>query len=68
MTRKVVSAEDAEELKRQYEQLALATFRASAALVKEGMESPKFKRADKEAGKAWHRIRMILRDSNSYWM
>lgn len=68
MTPKVASAEDGEELKRLYQQLALATVRASAALGKEGMESPKFKEADKAAGKAWRRIRMILGDSNSYWM
>ena len=65
MTRKVVR--DGEELKRLYEQHALAIVRASAILGKEGMESPKFKEADKAAGKAWHRIRTILGDVNSYW-
>jgi hypothetical protein len=63
MTRKIVS--DGEELKLLYEQLALAIVRA--LLGQEGMESPKFKEADKAAGKAWHRIRTILGNANSYW-
>jgi hypothetical protein len=67
MTRKIVGAEHGEELKRLYEQHALAAVQASSFLGKEGIGSPKFKEADKAAGKAWRRIRMILGDSNSYW-
>jgi hypothetical protein len=47
----MVSAEDGKELKRLYEQHALAAMQASALLGREGMESPKFKEADKAAGK-----------------
>jgi hypothetical protein len=67
MTHKMVSAVDGKELKRLYEQHALAAMQASALLGRGGIESPKFKEADKAAGKAWHRIRMILGDPNSYW-
>jgi hypothetical protein len=67
MTRKLVSA-DGQELKRLYEQHALAAMQASALLGREGIESQKFRAADRAAGKAWRRIRMILGDSNSYWM
>ena len=63
----VVSAKDGKELERLYEQHALAAMQASAFLGREGIESPKFIEADKAAGKAWRRIRMILGDSNSYW-
>jgi hypothetical protein len=66
--RTLISAEDSKELKRLYEQHALAAMQASMALGREGMESAKFKGADKAAGKAWRRIRMMLGDSNSYWM
>jgi hypothetical protein len=66
--RTLISAEDSKELKRLYEQHALAAMQASMALGREGTESPKFKQADKAAGKSWRRIRMILGDSNSYWM
>jgi hypothetical protein len=68
VTRKNVSVEDGEELRRLYQQHALATAQASVLLGKEGMESPNFKEADKAAGKAWRRIRMILGDSSSYWV
>jgi hypothetical protein len=68
MTRKVVSAKDGQELKRLYEQHALAAMQASIILGREGTESPKFNEADKAAGMAWRRIRTILGDSNSYWM
>jgi hypothetical protein len=67
MTRRFVSAEHGDELRRLYEQHALAAVQASALLGKEGIASPNFKEADKVAGKAWRRIRMILGDSNSYW-
>jgi hypothetical protein len=67
MTSRIVSAEEGKELKRLYEQHALAAMRASALLGREGMESAKFKEADKMSGKAWRRIRIILGDSNSYW-
>jgi hypothetical protein len=40
---------------------------ASIVLSREGTESPKFNEADKAAGKAWRRIRIILGDSNSYF-
>jgi len=62
-----LTREDGLELKRLYEQHALAAMQASSLLGAEGMESPKFKEADKVAGKAWRRIRMMLGDSNSYW-
>ena len=65
--RTLISAEDSKELKRLYEQHALAAMQASMALGREGTESPKFKQADKAAGKSWHRIRMILGDPDSYW-
>ena len=65
--RTLISAEDSKELKRLYEQHALAAMQASMALGREGMESAKFKEADKAAGKALRRIRIILGDSNSYW-
>jgi hypothetical protein len=68
MTRRIGSAEDGKELKRLYEQHALAAMQASALLGKEGMESAKFREADRAAGKAWRRIRIILGDSNSYWV
>jgi len=67
MTPRIVSAKDGKELKRLYEQHALVAMQASALLGREGMESAKFKEADKAAGKAWRRIRIILGDSNSYW-
>lgn len=67
MTGKIPGAEDSQELKRLYEEHALAAMQASALLGKEGVGSSKFKQADKAAGKAWHQIRMILGDSNSYW-
>lgn len=57
MTRKIVSGEDDKELKRLYEQHALAAMRASVLLAKEGMESRRFREADKAAGKAWRRIK-----------
>jgi|ERR1700722_4576153 hypothetical protein len=66
MTRKVVSTKDGQELKRLYEQHALGAMQASIVLSREGTESPKFNEADKAAGKAWRRIRIILGDSNSY--
>jgi hypothetical protein len=65
--RTLISAENSKELKRLYEQHALAALQASMALGREGKESPNFKQADKAAGKSWHRIRMILGDPNSYW-
>jgi hypothetical protein len=68
MTEKIVSAESGRELKRLYEQHALAAMKASALLAKEGIESSKFKEADKAAGKAWRQIRVILGDTNSYWI
>ena len=67
MIRKIISAEHDEELKRLYEQHALAAMQASCLLGREGMESPKFKATDRAAAKTWRRIRMILGDSNSYW-
>jgi hypothetical protein len=67
MTPRIVSAEDGKHLKRLYEQHALAAMRASALLGREGMESAKFKEADKAAGRAWRQVRMILGDMNSYW-
>ena len=68
MSPRIVSAEDSKELQRLYEQHALAAMQASALLGREGTESAKFKEADKVAGKAWRRIRIILGDSNSYWV
>ena len=53
----VASVEHSQELKRLYEQHALASMQASTALAREGTESPKFKEADKVAGRAWRRIR-----------
>jgi hypothetical protein len=44
--RTLISAEDSKELKRLYEQHALAAMQASMALGREGTESPKFKQAD----------------------
>ena len=64
---KIASAEDDQELKRLYEVHALAAMRASTALAKEGTQSSKFKEADKLAGKAWRRIRILLGDPESYW-
>ena len=63
-----LSAEGGAELKRLYEEHVFAAMQASALLGKEGMESPKFKAADKAAGKAWRQIRRILGDLNSYWV
>jgi hypothetical protein len=63
----IVSIKDSQELKRVYEQHALAAIQASTAIGREGVESRKFKEADKAAAKFWRRIRMILGDSNSYW-
>ena len=67
MTPRIVSAEEGKELKRLYEQHALAAMQASNALAKEGTDSPKYKEADKVAGKTWRRIRTILGDRDSYW-
>lgn len=67
MTPKIASAKDGKELERLYEQHALAAMQASASLGREGTKSPKFKEADKAAGSAWRRIRMILGDPDSYW-
>jgi hypothetical protein len=66
-TQQIVGAKEGQELKRLYEQHALAAMQASTVLGRDGTESPKFKEADKAAGKAWRRIRVILGDPNSYW-
>jgi hypothetical protein len=67
MTSKIVSADHGKELERLYEQHALTSMQAATALRREGTESPKFREADKAAGKAWRRIRTILGDPDSYW-
>jgi hypothetical protein len=48
--RTLISAEDSKELKRLYEQHALAAMQASMALGREATESPKFKQADRRLG------------------
>jgi hypothetical protein len=67
ITRKTVSTEDTQELKRLYEEHALVAMQASTLLGREGAESSKFREADKAAGRAWRRIRVILGDPDSYW-
>ena len=60
ITRKVISAKDSQELKRLYEQHALAAMQASMILGREGPKSPRFNELDKVAGKLGVR-------SGRYW-
>jgi hypothetical protein len=60
MARKIISKEEAVELKRLYTEHVAAVNRAGVILVSKGVDSPEFMEADEAAGTIHRRLRRLL--------
>jgi hypothetical protein len=67
-SRIVISPEAGAELKRLYSQLSVTSRRANAALLRGGMTSESFRKADEEVNAIIRRIKEILDLTGKDWM